>query len=155
MIDPVTHLERPYLPQGRVPHVPPIEPMSNWDTSFGIPWWKDKKYQIGALSSRVRLVRMKNVLTGQEDNLEVPGEEMVVEIRERYLELNAHAQSYTFKALVRGQDGQFEFAELNMNKTLEENGVPDETPVFEDLRVPTDAFIPVLHVYWNDDLTVA
>jgi hypothetical protein len=42
-----------------------------------------------------------------------------------------------------------------MNKTLEENGVVDETSTFEDLLVPTDAFIPVLHVYWNDDLTVA
>lgn len=45
--------------------------------------------------------------------------------------------------------------ELDLNLTLEENGVPDETPVFEDHHVPTDYFIPVLHVYWNDDLTVA
>ncbi len=45
--------------------------------------------------------------------------------------------------------------ELDLNQTLEENGVPDETPEFEDHNVPTDYFIPVLHVYWNDDLTVA
>ncbi len=45
--------------------------------------------------------------------------------------------------------------ELNMNKTLEENGVVDETRTFEDLLVPTDAFVPVIHAYWNDDLTVA
>ena len=30
--------------QGIFPHVPPVEPMGNWDTSFGISWWKDKKY---------------------------------------------------------------------------------------------------------------
>ena len=42
-----------------------------------------------------------------------------------------------------------------MNKNLVENGVADETATFEDLHVPTEAFIPVLHVYWNDDLTVA
>lgn len=45
--------------------------------------------------------------------------------------------------------------ELDLNQTLEENGVPDETPEFEDHNVPTDYYIPVLHVYWNDDLTVA
>lgn len=45
--------------------------------------------------------------------------------------------------------------ELHMNQTLEDNGVVNETSTFEDLQVPSDAFIPVLHVYWNDDLTVA
>ncbi len=44
--------------------------------------------------------------------------------------------------------------ELNMNLTLEENGVCDETRTFEDLMMPTDEFIPVIHAYWNDDLTV-
>ena len=39
--------------------------------------------QLGNLSSRVRVVRMKNVLTKQEDTIEVPSEETVVEIRER------------------------------------------------------------------------
>lgn len=51
-----------------------------------------RPHQIGALSTRVRLIRIKNVLTGQEDRLEVPGEEMVVEIRERYMDINSHAQ---------------------------------------------------------------
>ena len=32
--------------QGLFPHIPPIEPMGNWDTSFGIPWWRDKQYQV-------------------------------------------------------------------------------------------------------------
>lgn len=41
-------LESPCTLQGRFPHVPPPEPVGNWDTSFGIPWWKDKKYQVGA-----------------------------------------------------------------------------------------------------------
>ncbi|KAJ9510309.1 hypothetical protein QJQ45_015789 [Haematococcus lacustris] len=273
IICPVTELERFYTPmvrewwpaawQGRFPHVPPIEPVNNWDTSFGIPWWRDKKYQasgmaagapgrqpatsscqhtlqdthcmldtaptnscqahrtcqaarctaqhstliifglinVGLLSARIRIIRIKNVLTGQEDHLEashppacsplssrdsrspcgwrlqiapasqcrrlmvqgvahVPSEETVVEIRERYSELNAHAQSYTFKALVTvpqpGSDkAEMQFQELDMNKTLLENGVPDETSTFEQLMIPTDAFVPVLHVYWNDDLTAA
>lgn len=48
---------------------------------------------------------------------QVPSEEAVVEIRERYLDLNWHAKSYTWKALVKVDDkGTFEFKELDMNK---------------------------------------
>ncbi|PNH09415.1 Cytochrome b5 domain-containing protein 1 [Tetrabaena socialis] len=141
---------------GRFVHVPPPEPMCNWDTSFGLPWWRDvKKYQMGLLSARTRVIRIRNVLTDQEDQIEVPCEEKLVEIRERYLDLNAHAKSYTWKALVVDSGtGTHVFQELDLNLTLEENGVKDETPVFEDHNVPLDYFIPVLHVYWNDDLTV-
>ncbi|GIL88451.1 hypothetical protein Vretimale_15393 [Volvox reticuliferus] len=154
---PVTHLERYYTPMGRFIHVPPPEPMSNWDTAFGQPWWKNaKRYQIGYLSARTRVVRIRNVLTDQEDQIEVPCEEKLVEIRERYLDLNAHARSYTWKALIQDNGtGAHVFKELDLNLTLEENGVPDEGPTFEDHHVPGDYYIPVLHVYWNDDLTVA
>lgn len=84
----------------------------------------------------------------------MPSEETVVEIRERYLELNWHAKSYTWKALVKAKKGrplvdgaegqgaadaamagEFIFAELDLNKTLEENGVPNETSEFEDHQV--------------------
>mmetsp|Transcript_39741 Transcript_39741/g.118271 ORF Transcript_39741/g.118271 Transcript_39741/m.118271 type:complete len:226 (+) Transcript_39741:152-829(+) len=154
-ICPVTNLERYYTPMGRFVHVPPAEPMANWDTSFGVPWWKDKAYFIGQLSAKTRVVRIKNVLTEQEDTVEVPSEEAVVEIRERYLDINWHAKSYTWKSLVKQPQGGFAFAELDMNKTLEENGVPDEKAEFEDDHIPQDFYVPVLHVYWNDDLTVA
>lgn len=154
-ICPETNLLRPYCPLGRFVHVPPKEPVSNWSTLFGIAWWKDTRYQIGRLSMKTRVVRMKNVLTSQEDCLEVPEEESLVEIRERYLELNWHAKSYTWKALVKDRDGNWSFDELDMNKTLDENGVVDENPEFEDHHVPTDYYVPVLHVYWNDDLTVS
>jgi len=41
---------------------------------------------------------------------QVPCEETVVEIRERYLELNWHSKSYTVKALVRNPESRaFEF----------------------------------------------
>ncbi|KAG2493285.1 hypothetical protein HYH03_008421 [Edaphochlamys debaryana] len=156
-VDPATHLERFYTPMGRFIHVPPPEPMCNWDTAFGLPWWKDlKKYQIGWLSARTRVIRIRNVLTDQEDQIEVPCEEKLVEIRERYLELNAHAKSYTWKALVPDPGtNSWAFQELDLNMTLQENGVPDEGPTFEDHHVPGDYYIPVLHVYFNDDLTVA
>ena len=77
-----------------------------------------------------------------------------MEIRERYLLHNWHAKSYTWKA-IRKVKGKWAFDELDMNLTLEENGITDEVPEFEALHVATDYYIPVLHVYWNDDLTVA
>ena len=85
---------------------------------------------------------------------QVPEEETIVEIRERYLMHNWHAKSYTWKA-IRKVQGKWAFDELDMNLTLDENGILDEVPEFEGLNVPTDYYIPVLHVYWNDDLTVA
>ncbi len=37
--------------------------------------------QIGLLSARTRVIRIRNVLTDQEDQIEVPCEEKLVEIR--------------------------------------------------------------------------
>jgi hypothetical protein len=110
---------------------------------------------VGELSRATRVVRIRNMLTSQEDHLEVPSEETIGEIRERYLDLNWHAKSYTWKALCRGAGGDLDFAELDMNQSLEGNGVYDEGPTFEDHMIPEDAYVPVLQVYWNDDLTVA
>jgi hypothetical protein len=56
---------------------------------------------------------------------------------------------------VGGAGSQFEFRELDLNKTLQENGVVDESGAFEALDMPSDYHVPVLHVHWNDDLTVA
>jgi len=40
-----------------------------------------------------------------------------------------------------------------MRKTLEELGLPDETELLEDMGIDEDQYLPVLHVYFNDDLT--
>ena len=52
-----------------------------------------------------------------------------------------------------------EFVSLDMGKTLEENGVRDESEEFERLGIEDaydeDLCVPVLHVYFNDDLTVS
>ena len=73
-------------------------------------------------------------------------EETITEIRSRYLEYNAHAASYTWKRL--GEP-------LKMDATLEENGVADESSEFSELRIPSDYYYPALHLYFDDDLTVA
>ncbi len=73
----------------------------------------------------------------------------MLEIQERYLEFNAHAASYTWKHLVAEK-----FTLLDMEKTLTENGMEDESAEFEKLGIDQDFYIPVVHVHFNDDLTV-
>jgi hypothetical protein len=60
--------------------------------------------------------------------------------------LNKHAASYTWKRLGRP---------LDMEKTLEQNDIPDESKEFLDLNIEEDEYIPAIHLYYNDDLTVA
>jgi hypothetical protein len=35
------------------------------------------------------------------------------------------------------------------------NGIPDESDEFEKLSIRDDYYVPVVHLYYNDDLTVA
>ncbi len=90
--------------------------------------------------------------------MQVPQEETLREIQDRYLELNAHSESYIWKVLrtdPQRDDLRLDFLELEMDCTLAENGVPDESADFEDVGLQGDSYVPVLHVYWTDDLTVA
>jgi hypothetical protein len=134
-----------FTPHGRYVHIPPPEPTANWEIESDLPWWEDSKYVCGNLSSKTRRIRIINVLSKQEDELAVCAEETLEEIRRRYLQFNSHSLSYTWKRLGRP---------LNMSKTLEENGIEDETDELEELHVDEDAYIPAIHVYFNDDLTV-
>ena len=86
------------------------------------------------------------MITKDDDVIEVCSEENMHEILDRYLEQNDHAGSYTWKRLGRP---------LDMDKTLEENDVPDETEEFVELGMDEDMYIPALHLYYNDDLTEA
>lgn len=87
------------------------------------------------------------MLADTQDVIEVPCEEKINEILERYKEFNDHAGSYTWKRLGRP---------LDMDKTLEENNICDETEEFEKLGIPeSEWYIPAIHLYFNDDLTIA
>jgi len=145
-VDPVTGLLEIYCPWGRYIHVPPQGPESNWATNYVTPWWEDPRYYIGLGTKRTRKVTICNLLTKQRNTLEVPVEETVEEIQDRYLISNAHAGSYTWKRLGKP---------LNMKKTLEENGMKDETEEFMRLSIDPDDHIPVIHLHFNDDLTEA
>ncbi|XP_038128246.1 cytochrome b5 domain-containing protein 1 [Cyprinodon tularosa] len=143
-VDPLTCCERYYTPRGRFVHIPPRGPCSNWATDFGTPWWKDSRYKVGLLSAKVRWIRIVNTLTSQEQLLEVCSEETLVEILHRYRRYNSHAHSYTWKHL-----GEV----LDMTKTLSQNGVVDEDPELDRLRLDRDIFTPSILLHFDDDLT--
>lgn len=145
-VDPVTGTAAYHTPMGRFVHVLPNTPLADQVTTVETPWWMDGQYQIGSLSQNVRPLKLLNTLTHQEHFLEVPGEETMNEILERYLAYNAHAASYTWKHL-----GNV----LDMRLTLQENGVLDERENYAKLNLPDDFFVPMLHLYFNDDLTEA
>ena len=76
--------------------------------------------------------------------LEVCSEENLYQIMMRYLPHNSHLMSYTWRYMGRG---------LCLTKTLEENGIPDEREIFNDVGLPENLHIPAILIYYNDDLT--
>lgn len=64
-VDPNTGVKMPYCPHGRYLHIPPTDPVSNWATDFGTPWWRDDQYLCGKLSKRQRKIKIVNVLSNQ------------------------------------------------------------------------------------------
>ena len=145
-VDPKSNFRWFYCPTGRYLHIPPLEPDSDWDNSFEVPWWRDKSLMIGRLTKKTRKLRVINMLTKSDDVVEVCCEESMNEVLDRFLDLNEHAASYTWKRLGRP---------LDMERTLEENDIPDETEEFAYLNIDEDSYIPCVHLYYNDDLTVA
>lgn len=151
-IDPETEIEVPFVPMGRFLHCPPPEPDAAWSPPPDeLPWWKDKQYVLGKLTQKTRKVKLLNMLSRQETTLEVCCEETLNEIQRRYMVYNAHAPSYTWKRT----DSKSVARVLDMRKTLDENGVRDDTPEFDTLNIDEDFYTPVLHLYFSDDLTIA
>lgn len=156
-IDPVSNLRVPYTPMGRFVHIPPPTPRTDYNYLDGdghedddgtqyLPWWKDKKkYRKGRLSQKTRRIRIVNCLTGDECILEVCSEESLQAIQKRYLQFNAHAKGYTWKRL-----GNI----LDMSQNLKLNGVEDESEVMERVGMDEEEWLPRVHLYFADDLTV-
>jgi len=145
-VHPELHIKMPYTPHGRFVHVPPPEPVTNWETDFETPWWDDPKYIKGLLAKRKRNVRVVNNLTGDDHVLDVCAEDTLDDIRNRYTRYNSHAAGYTWK---------FKGRPLSMQKTLDENGIDDPVEQFSAVNIHDDPYIPALHLDFNDELTVA
>ena len=43
----------------------------------------------------------------------------------------------------------------SMRETLDANGIPDESDQFDALDIDPDTFVPIIHLYFSDDLSVA
>jgi hypothetical protein len=110
-------------PNGRYLHIPSSVPHSDNEPQVSTPWWRDRAYVIGNLTKKVRKLRVVNMLTHQEDIIEVPCEETIEEIQQRYTTVNEHASSYTWKTVSNKP--------LDMEGTLAENEIFDETDRFE------------------------
>ena len=82
---------------------------------------------------------------------QVCSEETLEEIQRRYLQYNNHAASYTWKRTDSNEVARI----LDMRATLDANGIRDETATFDDLSIDTDWYIPIIHLYFSDDLSVA
>lgn len=148
-VDPVTNLKSFFCPTGRYLHIPPANANSNVDkevAKFEIPWWNDNnRYIIGRLTQKVRTINIMNTLTKDEVNIDVATEENMNEILDRYLCQNFHAASYTWKRL-----GNV----LDMTLNLQENGIPDESEECLSLGIDPHEYIPTVHLYFDDDLTI-
>jgi hypothetical protein len=131
---------------GRFVHVPPPFPRSDWANNFGNPWWTDTQYLVGILTAKTRQMRIVNMSTLQEQVIEACCEESINDILTRYLPYNSHARSYSWK---------FNGTLLNMDQTLDENGIVDESDAFFELKMDKDQYLPAIQLYYNDDLTEA
>ncbi len=82
--------------------------------------------------------------------LQVPQEETLQEIQQRYLKVNQHAGSYVWTALPHKSSPTSKFQVLDMTKTLH------ELKVFGKVAPPASIGedTPTIHLYWTDDLTV-
>lgn len=149
---PGTCLQGYFAPLGLYPNIPPPFPDSEWNYDFDVPWWKNSNFKIGKLTQKVRKINIMNTLTEHQDILEVCSEETINEILDRYKKYNDHAESYTWKRLQR---------KLDMELTLDENGVFDQAEdhfaVYDDdtQNIEDEEYIPIIHLYFDDDLTEA
>lgn len=100
-VDPVTNCVRYHTPRGRFLHVPPAGPCSDWDSDIGVPWWADRRYEVGLLSAKTRWIRVVNTLTLQEQPLQVGGPQQGV--------LGKPVQSLVMRLLTAGS-GPIRFA---------------------------------------------
>lgn len=153
-VDAFTNARTALMPDGRFPHVAPLAPTSDWAPDWTEPWWRDAAFIVGRLSRAPRRVAIVNSLTSDEHVLDVGGEQTIAEIATKYLAYNAHARGYTWKAL---DDASGRMRALDMDKTLAENGLADDSAELEVLGIDANekAMLPVLLLEYDDTLTIA
>ncbi|XP_011300510.1 cytochrome b5 domain-containing protein 1 isoform X1 [Fopius arisanus] len=143
-VDRVTGHSVPFCPHGPIPHVGTTSPVSTWRPIDRCPWWLDQRYKKGRLTKNSRPCRIINTLTGCSAIISVCEEDTIRRIQERFLIFNANGRHYDWK---------FEGKDLDMSKTLTENGIPDERERYTNCGLPSTIYIPSLLCYYRDDPT--
>lgn len=105
-------------------------------------WWHDPQFIIGKITRQERKVRIINMLSATTQSMTVCEEDTLNDIQVKYKRYNWHQESYDWK---RYDTTRRVYLELDMNKTLTENGLP-----YDPYRAP-----PALWLRYKDDGTVA
>nr|NP_608823.2 uncharacterized protein Dmel_CG15429, isoform A [Drosophila melanogaster]AAF51026.2 uncharacterized protein Dmel_CG15429, isoform A [Drosophila melanogaster]AGK43567.1 AT30604p1 [Drosophila melanogaster] len=113
----------------------------------GEMWSQDPFYHIGTVTKRARLIRIVNTLTAQTQYMTVCNEDSIYDIQQKYKQrYNHHAGSYEWRKFSNGGKS---CSILNLNGTLDENGLTDD----EDSNVELPP--PSIWLYYTDDITIA
>lgn len=113
-----------------------------------VPFWKTNDYLIGRLIEHCRCIRLLHDFSPRHPYLlEVDEEETVGQIARKFLKYNSHIFSYIW----RHNDHILDF-----NKTLTENGIPNEEYLHDKYGWRSDnENCPTILLYFSDDLTIA
>ncbi|EDV99126.1 cytochrome b5 domain-containing protein 1 [Drosophila grimshawi] len=110
-------------------------------------WSQDPFYHIGRVTRRPRRIRLINTLTAKVQHMNVCDEDSIYDIQEKYKQrFNHHAGSYEWRKFSNGAKC---CGVLNLNGTLDENGLTDDEDC--DVELPP----PSIWLYYTDDLTIA
>ncbi|KAK9881033.1 hypothetical protein WA026_014376 [Henosepilachna vigintioctopunctata] len=142
-VHPVTGVLTPYCPNGPFPDILTQVPDTEWRELNGPPWWERTQYQVGILTKRVRPLRIINMLTFHEVQINVCAEDTFKRIQERYSIFNKDPDSYAWKYFDKY---------IDLDKTMDENGIVDDRDKFAEFGMPQNYYVPVVFLYYNDDL---
>ncbi|CAF3752015.1 unnamed protein product [Rotaria socialis] len=124
-----------------------MQPLSIIET-FGTPFWKTKDLLIGRLAEHSRYIRLIHNFAPKESYLlEIAEEETIGQIAKKFLKYNSHSFSYIW---------QYDGKKLDFNKTLTDNGIPNEEFFHDQYGWRSDnENCPTIILYFSDDLTIA
>jgi Cytochrome b5-like Heme/Steroid binding domain len=103
--------------------------------------------KVGNLASKSRLIKIVNSLTGNSVSLWIPSTFTILEITQAYAKFNFHVAAYDLRFL-----GKL----LDLSKTLDEQGITDQTAELKRVGLKQDEHAVVLHAeFRNGELDVA
>jgi len=116
--------------------------------TLGTPFWKTNDLLIGQLTKNCRFIRLIHNFSPKHPYLlEVAEEETIGQIARKFLKYNSHIFSYLWR-----YNGQI----LDFNKTLTENGIPNEEFIHDKYGWRSDnENCPTIILYFSNDLTIA